>query len=232
MADAENKAKEAPKAADSDKDKAKGQEPGKEAGKGEKAQAAGAKKTGMLMWIIMAVIVIVLAGSGFVLGRIFAGSSAPKTAEVSANEEKAAAGEKKEEKKEGKKEEKKEEKKGEKKGAAEAVSADGTWYYNDLESVVVNPDEPGATRYVRVGLTLEFGTGIDPAEAKATIVSKKPLLINWLNLYFKSLTLAQMQNDRDMKRMLSQICDSFNEILFPDAKPSIKKILIREFNIQ
>jgi hypothetical protein len=41
-----------------------------------------------------------------------------------------------------------------------------------------------------------------------------------------------MQNDRDMKRMLVQICDAFNEILFPDEKPKIKKILIREFNIQ
>jgi hypothetical protein len=41
-----------------------------------------------------------------------------------------------------------------------------------------------------------------------------------------------MQNDRDMKRILAQICDAFNEVLFPEQKPKIKKILIREFNIQ
>ena len=108
----------------------------------------------------------------------------------------------------------------------------GTWYYNDLESVVVNPDEPGATRFVRVGLILEISSGLSEDKVKELIEAKKPPLINWLNLYFKSLTLDEMENDRDMKRILSQICDAFNEMLFPDAKPQIKKILIREFNIQ
>ena len=111
----------------------------------------------------------------------------------------------------------------------------GTWYYNDLESIVVNPDEPGATRFVRVGLILEISSALDKdkiKKIKELIEAKKPPLINWLNLYFKSLTLGEMENDRDMKRILAQICDAFNEILFPDAKPQIKKILIREFNIQ
>ena len=107
-----------------------------------------------------------------------------------------------------------------------------TWYYNDLESVVVNPDEPGATRFVRVGLILEIRSVLSENKAKQLIEAKKPPLINWLNLYFKSLTLDEMENERDIKRILSQICDSFNEILFPDAKPQIKRILIREFNIQ
>jgi hypothetical protein len=41
-----------------------------------------------------------------------------------------------------------------------------------------------------------------------------------------------MRNDRDMKRIQSQILDAFNEILFPSNKRQIKKVLIREFNIQ
>ena len=108
----------------------------------------------------------------------------------------------------------------------------GTWYYNELDPVVVNPDEPGATRFVRVGLILEISNELDQVEAKAMLESKEPLMINWLNLYFKSLSLNQMENERDMNRILSQIKDGFNDILFPEAKPQVKNVLIREFNIQ
>lgn len=196
MADAEDKKKEVEKT-----------------GKDEKPQGSGGK-IGILTWAIMAVVVVVLAGSGFVLGRLFARTPAPQTADASQdNKQQAAQPEKMT-------------------TDTETASSNVTWYFNDLESVVVNPDEPGATRYVRVGLTMEMSAGITPEKAAELITAKKPLLINWLNLYFKSMTLAEMQNDRDMKRILSQICDSFNQILFPDAKPQIKTILIREFNIQ
>ncbi|MGD0785626.1 MAG: flagellar basal body-associated FliL family protein [Sedimentisphaerales bacterium] len=192
--------------------------------KDEKPQQAGAK-IGILTWVIMAAVVVLLAGSGFVLGRLFAGSPSPETTKSS--QENAPAEKSKAEKP------KKEETKAEKKISDNLPAGpNDAWYYNELESVVVNPDEPGATRYVRVGLTLEISSGLTKEKAAKIILAKKPLLVNWLNLYFKSLTLSEMQNDRDMKRILSQICDSFNEILFPDAKPQIKKILIREFNIQ
>jgi len=177
--------------------------------KDEQTGQAGTK-IGLLSWIIMAVVVVLLAGSGFALGRLFAGSSSPQTNESSqenSQEEETVPDDSK-------------------------TDSKGTWYYNDLESVVVNPDEPGATRFVRVGLIFEISSALDEKTAKNLIDAKKPPLINWLNLYFKSLTLEEMGNDRDIKRILTQICDSFNEILFPDAKPQIKRILIKEFNIQ
>ena len=167
-------------------------------------------KIGVLTWIIMAAVVALLAGSGFVLGRLLAGPSAFGTTEPPQEN-----------------------------AQIEKIRPDGsntdsedTWYFNDLESVVVNPDEPGATRFVRVGLILEMSAGLSEDETKELIAIQKPLLMNWLNLYFKSLTLEEMEDDNDLKRILSQICDAFNEILSPDAKPQIKKILIREFNIQ
>ena len=180
-----------------------------EAEKDEQSQQAETK-IGILTWIIMAVVVVFLAGSGFALGRLFAGSSPPETDESfreNTQTEKTMPND-------------------------SQADSKGTWYYNDLESVVVNPDEPGATRFVRVGLILEISSGLSEAKAKELIEAQKPPLINWLNLYFKSLTLKEMGNDRDMRRILSQVCDAFNEILFPDAKPQIKRILIREFNIQ
>ncbi len=177
--------------------------------KDEQSQQAGTKIS-ILTWIIMAVAVVLLAGSGFVLGRLSAGSPSPET--IESFQENSQTKEMMS-------------------NDSETGSKD-TWYYNDLESVVVNPDEPGATRFVRVGLILEINSGLSEDKAKELIEAQKPPLINWLNLYFKSLTLDEMGNDRDMKRILSQICDAFNEMLFPDAKPQIKRILIREFNIQ
>jgi len=198
--------------ADTDEEKKNEENAKTEDAKTEKDEQAGqaGTKIGLLAWIIMAVVVVLLAGSGFVLGRLFAGSSSPETTESSQEDAQA-------------KETTQDDSK---------TDSKDTWYYNDLESVVVNPDEPGATRFVRVGLILEISSALDEKTAKNLIEAKKPPLINWLNLYFKSLTLEEMGNDKDMKRILTQICDSFNEILFPDAKPQIKRILIKEFNIQ
>ncbi|RKY10048.1 MAG: hypothetical protein DRP66_00720 [Planctomycetota bacterium] len=175
----------------------------------EQAEQSGAKIS-ILTWIIMAVVIAVMSGSGFVLGRLLAGSSTPKTTDSPQENPQT-----------------------------EEIVPDGsdtgskeTWYYEELESVVVNPDVPGATRYVRIGLNLEISSGLSEPAAQKLVESKKPLLMNWLNLYFKSLTLEEMRTDADLRRILSQVCDAFNEVLFGDAKPQIKRILIREFNIQ
>ncbi len=168
-------------------------------------------KAGILTWVIMFVIIGVLSGSGFVLGGLFAKPSSSDSVQA---------------------EDKAEPAKEPNDVNQLVVDVNDTWYYNELEPVVVNPNEPGATRFVRVGLTLEFVSALTLDQAKIIMESKKPLLINWLNLYFKSLTLDEMKDDRDIQRILSQTCDAFNEILFPDAKPLIKKVLIKEFNIQ
>ena len=178
----------------------------------EQTKQAGTKIS-ILTWVVMAAVVALLAGSGFFLGRLFAGHSSPVKTEDSQSQEKTSTTEAPT-------------------PEDSKTNSEGTWYYNDLESIIVNPDEPGATRFVRVGVILEISSELSQDKAKELINSKKPLLINWVNLYFKSLTLEQMRNGRDMKRIQSQILDSFNEILFPKSKPQIKKVLIREFNIQ
>jgi flagellar basal body-associated protein FliL len=173
---------------------------------------SGKTKTGILAWIIMLLVVTLLSGSGFIVGRLIAGDSKgimPSAAEEPMPAEPAKA----------------------QKGDSKKAPA-GTWYYNDLQSVIVNPDEPGATRFVRVALILEVSNELTQEKARELFQAKSPLLVNWLNLYFKSLSLSQMENDRDIKRILSQVCDGFNEILFPETKPLIQNVLIREFNIQ
>ncbi|MFC1677163.1 flagellar basal body-associated protein FliL [Planctomycetota bacterium] len=179
--------------------------------KGQPQQKAQDAKIGIVTWAMIAVVVIVFAGSGLVLGRVLAAmSTSEQQPQASGQQEKTQENDK----------------------ADSIADTEGTWYYNGLESVVVNPDEPGAMRYVRVGLTLEVSSELDQLKAEAFFETKKPALVNWLNIYLKSLTLGEMENDSDMKHILLDIHDAFNEILFPDEKPKLKRVLIREFNIQ
>ena len=179
------------------------EQPTKEAGK------SGAK-IAVLAWIIMVVVIAVMAGSGFVLGRLLAGSSSPKTTDPSQENPQAQ---------------------GFTPSGPDTDSKD-TWLYKEMESVVANPNEPGAKRFVKAGLILEVSSGFSKDDFTKLMGAKEPFLTNWLNLYLKSLRLEDMENDSDLRRIESQACDAFNELLFPNARPQIKRILIREFNIQ
>ena len=195
-----------------DEDDAKKQE--QEQPEDSKAESGDKKASGgRLQWIIMAVVVVVGAGAGFGLGRLLGDSGTTKT------DQSAEGGPTK----------------------AEDLTADttdstgaksqGTWYY-DLEPVVANLDSPGVTRYVRLTLTLEIDSRIIVKKGTALIEEKKPLLTNWLTIYLAGLSLEDIRGDRNLKRIQLEILDAFNEKLFPDAKPQIKRVLFKEFAIQ
>jgi len=178
-----------------------------------KAEKSDEKTSGSSIWpwIIMAVVVVVSAGAGFGLGRLFAGSSAPETAEPS-QEDKTVQTE-------------------ELITGVSATDSQKTWYYN-IEPVVANLNVPGVTRYVRATLTLEISPELDQKKGTAFLDEKRPVLTNWLTIYLASLSLADIRGDGNLRRIQSQILDAFNEKLFPDAKPQIQHILFKEFAIQ
>jgi flagellar basal body-associated protein FliL len=195
-----------------DEDDAKQQE------KPEKQEAtkteAGDKKSlvgRFLPKIIVAVVVVFFAGVGFTLGRLFAGSGAPQTPGAS-EQDQSAQGENLEAK-----------------GSAD--DAQNTWYY-DLDPVIANLDVADVTRYVRASLTLEVSSEVDEKKGTAFLNEKKPILTNWLTIYLAGLRLEDVRGERNLKRIQSQIRDAFNEALFPDSKPKIKRILIKEFPVQ
>lgn len=169
-----------------------------------------ASRCGIFPWILMFVIVL-FAGAGFIFGRFFPGSRTPETVQHS-HEDKSAQ--------------------------LEYLKAEGStkdfqkaWYY-DLEPVVANLDEPGTTRYVRVTITLAISPQVDKLKGGAFLDEKKPLMTNCLTLYLASLSIADARGDMNLKRIQSQILDTFNEKLFPGAKPQIQQILFKEFAIQ
>ena len=185
----------------------KTEETDEKAGKNDEKAPSG----GILPWIIMAVVVVLCAGAGFALARLFFGSGTPQAAEYSQEDEPSQL---------------------------EYLKADGSatasqkaWYY-DLEPVVANLNVPGVTRFVRVAITLEISAEVDQEKGGVFLEEKKPILKNWLTIYLASLTLEDIRGDRNLKRIQSQILDALNEKLFPDAKPQIKHVLFREFAIQ
>jgi len=172
----------------------------------EKKSAGGA-----LPWIITAVVAAACAGAGLGLGRLFAGSPKPPTAEPPTRDVSAPTEELK--------------------TPDSTTQTQRAWYY-ELEPVVANLNVPGVTRYVRASLTLEINAEIDKEKGTTFLEEKKPLLTNWLTIYLAGLTLEDIRGDRNLKRIQSQILDAFNERLFPDAKPQIRHILFKEFAIQ
>jgi len=190
----------------------------KEEKKQEKQEAAktetGDKKSligRLLPGAIMAVVVVSLAGAGFTLGRLFAGSGEPQTPEASEQNQSAQVDNL------------------EAKGSA--ADTQKTWYY-DLEPVVANLNVTDVTRYVRASLTLEISADIDQKKGTEFLKEKKPILTNWLTVYLASLGLEDIRGDMNLKRIQSQVLDAFNEKLFPDSKPKIKRILFKEFAVQ
>ncbi len=179
-----------------------------------KKSEAGDKKSligRLLPKIILAVVLLVFAGAGFTLGRLFAGSGTSQTSGASEQDQSAQVENLKAE-----------------------GSADGSqksWYYH-LEPVIANLDVADVTRYVRASLTLEVSSEVDEKKGTAFLDEKKPILTNWLTVYLASLGLDDIRGDSSLKRIQSQVLDAFNEKLFPDSKPKIKRILFKEFAVQ
>ncbi len=162
-------------------------------------------------WLIPAIVVLVFAAGGFLVGRAFgtrghaqnaAGAEGGEPAEVAVPQEPVLT-----------------------------AGAGQSWYY-DLDPVVVNLNDPGVTRYVRISLTLEVSSAMDEKEGKPFLDQKKPLMKHWLTLFLSNQTIEDARGERNLMRMQSQISDTLNNGLFPGSKPRIKSVLFKEFAIQ
>jgi flagellar basal body-associated protein FliL len=111
------------------------------------------------------------------------------------------------------------------------TAAGPTWYY-DMEPVVANLNEPGVTRYARLTLTLEIGGNLTEKDGLPFLEQRKPLLKNWLTLFMANLTLEDIRGERKLRQVQTQIADVFNQGLFPNAQPCIKRVLFKEMSIQ
>jgi flagellar basal body-associated protein FliL len=72
----------------------------------------------------------------------------------------------------------------------------------------------------------------DRKKGSAFLDDKKPILTDMLFVYLSGLSLEDIQGDKNLKSIQSRIRELFNEKLFPDSKPQIKRVLIKEFPVQ
>ncbi len=161
----------------------------------------------LLPLIILFVIVGLCACAGLGLGKILAGTSeetnVKEEGKETSNEEKVDFG----------------------------SESNKFWYYDLEPPVVANLNEPGVTRYISASLTLQMNLE-NEKETRVFLDEKTPILRNWLYLFLSALKIENVQGDKNLKSIQSQICDGFNKELFPNSKPQIKQVLIREFPIQ
>ncbi|MBC8472681.1 MAG: flagellar basal body-associated FliL family protein [Planctomycetes bacterium] len=179
--------------------------------KEDKGKEAGEKKSlvaRFLPKVIIVVIVVIFAGAGFTLARLFAGSSTSGLSEQGQSSQLENMDTK-----------------------DDRADSKKSWYYH-LEPVIANLNVDDVTRYVKASLTLEISFEMDEKKGTAFIDEKKPILTNWLTVYLASLSLDDIRGDTNLKRIQSQVLDAFNEKLFPDSKPKVKNILFKEFAVQ
>ena len=192
-----------------DEDDIKNQEQQAQEDSGDKK----ASRPPILLIIIMIIVTIICACAGFGLGRLFGSPSTIESARNAQNKSTEPAD------------------LTINPSDLTGTESEGTWYYH-LEPIVANLNEPSVTRYVRVTLTMEVDARIDKKKGTAFIDDKKPLLTNLLTIYLASLSLDDIRGDKNLKRIQSQLVDNFNEKLFPDARPQIKRVLFKEFAVQ
>jgi flagellar basal body-associated protein FliL len=166
-----------------------------------------------LPWIILFVVVLICAGAGLSVGRLFAGSGTPEAAESDSESGASAQTE-------------------DLKADTDSAANSGKVWYYDLDPVIANLNEPTVTRYVRASLTLEMSADMDIKKGTAFLDEKKPILINWLTVYLSSLSLEDIRGDKNLRSIQSHVRDAFNEKLFPDSESQIKQVLIKEFPVQ
>jgi flagellar basal body-associated protein FliL len=201
--------------ADTDDKKEQKDQEGREEQRDSKAEKNDKKSLigRFLPWLIMFVTVLICAGAGLCVGRLFAGSRAPDADESDLQSD-ASVQEK------------------ELKADNSSAKEPGKVWYYELDPVVANLNEPNITRYVRASLTLEMSAEMDEKKGKVFLDEKKPVLINWLTVYLSSLSLEDVRGDKNLRSIQSCIRDAFNEKLFPDSKPQIGQVLIKEFPVQ
>ncbi len=196
-------------AEDNEKDQ---EEPQEE--QGQKNSKMSAKMKEMIVsWSVMGGIILAFALSGFFLGKVLVETLRPEPIVAAQIAGMAQSGQ------------------SETTPEQDTVDGGKTWFY-DLLPVVANLDEPGATRYIRTTLTLEIYDALDEDDGKELLKKKAPHMRNWLTIYLASLSLDDARGEKNLKRIQAQVLEEFNQMLFPNEKPQIGHILLKDFAIQ
>ena len=103
--------------------------------------------------------------------------------------------------------------------------------HHELESIIINLNEPQVTRYLRVALSLDIA-GEDYNTAKVILKKKAHDVKNWLITYLCDLSLEDVRGAKNINRARRAIQDSLNNKLWPGGRPLIVNVSLKEWIVQ
>ena len=107
----------------------------------------------------------------------------------------------------------------------------GEYRYYDFEPIIINLDEPRLARYVRATITLAFDVKQE-SEVRKQVKKRMPELKNWLAVYLAGRTLDEVRGAQSLNRVRREICEAFNEQIWPQQPPRIHHVLLKGFVVQ
>lgn len=177
----------------------------------ENETSNSSEKKSKLPWILLGVIVPLFIGSGFFLGRIVAAKMGGPEGAGAVQEE--------------------EEKPDYVEMLLTHAKETDTWVF-DVPPSVANLMDPGARRYLRVAFKLEMNGQFDASAGAEHMTKNLHKITNWIMIYFSNLTVVELQGEKNLNRVLMQVKDGLNELLFPGVKPLIVTAFFSERAIQ
>jgi flagellar basal body-associated protein FliL len=67
---------------------------------------------------------------------------------------------------------------------------------------------------------------------RSQVDKRLPELKNWLAVYLAGRTLDEVRGAQSLNRVRREICDAFNEQIWPQQPPRIHHVLLKEFAVQ
>jgi flagellar basal body-associated protein FliL len=102
--------------------------------------------------------------------------------------------------------------------------------YHQLEPITVTLNVRRGNRYLRTTLMLKVKKG-DSGIVEKTIEKNQAEIQDWMLRYLSSLTVTDVLGQRNMNRIRRRIRDEMNELLWPNSRPRIDEVLLKEFNV-
>lgn len=97
--------------------------------------------------------------------------------------------------------------------------------------LIVNLNVPNQVRYLSIDLTVETDAKYE-ADVKESMESQKPRLKTWLISNLADKSVEDIQGRVGVNRMLREIQDNFNSLMFKDGHERIQAVHLEEFHVQ
>ncbi|MCE5279973.1 MAG: flagellar basal body-associated FliL family protein [Planctomycetaceae bacterium] len=116
------------------------------------------------------------------------------------------------------------------KDQSDAAAQPQTVFIN-FEPIIVNANEPRLQRYIRASITLVIRREHE-VQVNEILAKRKDEVKNWMITYLSGCSLEEVRGPRNLNRVRREIHDSLNEMLWPNQKPLIENVLLKEFQVQ